>query len=303
MIALLKASRLINLSIVGLTQFIFYYIFFLQYKDNFDLTLYPSLLFPFIAVTILIAAGGYYINDYFDYHSDIVNAKSSKLSNRNTYILAYFIVVIIGWVLSYSIAYVIGRISLSLIYLVAVGLLFLYSSYLKKVALIGNVVVSMFSAFVLLIIIYSEYSVFQNHEWQDLSLGGNAVAIICFYSAYIFILSFLRELIKDIEDVEGDSKIGYNTYPIKVGVRSAKIFSIILSVILLLLGLYWMYFSWENMSNASNYFFVLCILISNIFLPVNIASAKTKIHYNKISRSCKLLMLSGLIYIILIAWT
>ncbi len=302
MIAIIRASRPINLLIVGLTQYLFYNIFFLQYEDTYELSLYPILIFPFIAVTILIAAGGYYINDYFDDQSDRANDKAWKLDSKYSYLSAYFVVFILGWLLSYWIAYRLDRLSLSVIYLVAAGILFLYSSHLKKLPLIGNVVVSVFSAFVLLIIIYSEYAVFQNQGWRYNALSGHAVPLILFYSTFIFVLSFLRELIKDMEDISGDKVSGYRTYPIVAGIQRSKNLSMFLSLTMIIISIVWIYNSYEVLPHIKTFWFLLSIVLPSVFLTFKIFISNDKKAYHNISSGCKLLMFSGLIYIIVIAW-
>ncbi len=302
MIAIIKASRPINLLIVGLTQYLFYNIFFLQYGDAYELSLYPLLIFPFIAVTILIAAGGYFINDYFDDQSDRANDKAWKLDSKHSYLSAYFVVFILGWLLSYWIAYRLDRLSLSIIYLVAAGILFLYSSHLKKLPLIGNVVVSIFSAFVLLVIIYSEYAVFQNRGWRSVALDGHAVSLILFYSTFIFVLSFLRELIKDMEDISGDKVSGYRTYPIVAGIQRSKNLSMFLSLTMIIISIVWIYNSYEVLPHIKTFWFLLSIVLPSVFLTFKIFISNDKKAYHNISSGCKLLMFSGLIYIIVIAW-
>ncbi len=303
MIALFKASRPLNLLIVALTQYLFYFFLFLKPNGSFDLLLSHRLLFTFIVVTVIISACGYYINDYFDYETDQTNLKTDKLSHRGTYLISYFTLFIVGWILSIWIAYEIDKLFLSVIYLIATGLLYLYSSHFKRMPLSGNLIVAIFSAFVIGIILYAELDTVLSDLWQNTVFDGQALQIIFFYLLFIFMLSFIREIIKDIEDIDGDRKLAYRTYPIVVGVKSAKKLSFALTIVLFIIACSWLYYSWFSFSLLLNIWYVISIILPSLYILILIKKSLLKNDFAHISSVCKLLMFSGLIYIIALGWT
>ena len=300
MLSIIQASRPLNLFIVALTQYFFYYLFFINGDSTGSLSLYPNLLYPFIAVTLIITACGYYINDYFDYNSDIDNQKTNKLKHRSNYLSLYFFFLITGFVLAYWIAYSIGRPFLSLIYIIANLLLFLYSSHWKKQVLIGNIIVALFSAFVMLIIVYAEWEVISSIAWQQNTASGEAISIIVFYSAFIFLISMIREMLKDIEDIEGDRAAGYRTLPIINSPEKAQVLSGLNSIILILLMASWYYSLKHIHDTLLSLFFGIAILAPTVLLTIFIFKAQDKKQFHHLSQFCKAIMLSGLIYLILL---
>lgn len=303
LLSILKASRPLNLLIVGLTQFIFYTVLFVSYKDEYQLVLFPRLLIPFIFVTILIASGGYFINDYFDLRSDAYNNKSKSNLGSSTLLSSYFIVFITGWLLSLYIAFFIGDIKLSIIYLISSTVLYLYSSHFKNLPLVGNIIVSLFSVFVLLIMLYVELNVIKQISWQSSAIQGQVIPLIIFYSLIIFVLSLARELIKDVEDYNGDLKAGSITYPIVAGIPKALMLVSFITFTGVVLSFVWLLKYFQFYSHIENSWLILTILIPKIIIIFYIRKADTDKKIHNISTSYKLIMIAGLIYINIIAWT
>jgi 4-hydroxybenzoate polyprenyltransferase len=302
-VSILKASRPLNLLIIGFTQFVFYIVLFASFSDEYDLVLFPNLLLPFIIVTVLISSGGYLINDYFDLSSDAYNSKTKSKLSSSVLLKSYFTILIIGWVLSLYIAYVIGDVKLSIIYLFASAILYLYSSHFKNLPLIGNIIVSIFSVFVLLIILYAESAIIVDSAWQSQALEGRAIPLLVFYSLIIFILSFARELIKDVEDIKGDQEVGSRTYPIVSGIPNALRFVSLITFSGVLIVIIWLIQYFRSYSLIENSWLILTILLPLISIMYYIRKADNQSTVHNLSTAYKLIMVAGLIYINIIAWT
>ncbi|NVM04890.1 MAG: geranylgeranylglycerol-phosphate geranylgeranyltransferase [Candidatus Helarchaeota archaeon] len=169
----------------------------------------------------LICGGGNVLNDYFDAESDMINKPNRPIPSgiicKLDALIFWIIISIIGFSISFFI-------SLNGVFIAATAviLLFLYSSFIKNTILIGNIIISFLTG---LAFIY----------------GGEAVGNI--EGAYIpaifaFLFHFGREIIKDAEDIEGDSAAKLCTFPIKYGIKKSIYFVTAVFVFLSLLTLY-----------------------------------------------------------------
>ena len=260
-----------------------------------------QLIFLFIGVTVLIAAGSYIINDIKDSTADFINKPDkcfvgeTKLSPRTGYIY-YISTILAGAILAVYIAFSIKKPLLFIIYPFAVALLFMYSHSWKRSPLSGNIIVAIFCAFVPAIIWYAE------------SEGMNALQlvnphIVLLFSMYIcfgFLATLAREIIKDLEDIEGDRAAGYQTFPISAGVERAKMLAIFTSIILIS-----SYGLWILALIRLEYWISLTALVAALVLPSIyilkiINRAKSKTDFSNLSKYCKYLLLASLIIFIII---
>jgi len=156
----------------------------------------------------LIASGGYSLNDYFDYRTDFVNKPSRPIPRGDLARAEALLLSIFLTGMGIIIAHFIGRDS-GLVAVCAAILLFFYSYILKRVALIGNLVVSCLCGLVFL--------------YGGLSVGKVTPTLVP--AAFSFLFHLGREILKDVEDLEGDRKTGATTVPIWLGVRTSILFS------------------------------------------------------------------------------
>jgi len=293
----LACLRPINLLIICLTQCLLYHFYFTELDGSLVWTLRPPLIYLFSFITLLIAASGYLINDYFDFDSDLANAKKNRLTDRYAILGYYVVLVVVGFLLSLWFAISLNKPLLSIIYIVAILLLFVYSASWKKKVLIGNVIVALFSSFVMLILIYSERENLPQLKESDHSfIMNNTLA----FAVFAFLISMVREIVKDIEDVKGDKAVGYATLPVKVGVSKAGRVAAFVSFLLLTTLIAWLW------SDDSSHTLLLLYGIFFLVLPCLYLSYRLAFTSNYspaiISKLCKGVMLSGLIFIILIGW-
>jgi len=283
---------------VFVTQLIFYFLFIIPPHKGISYTAYQlesPKIYVFAFVTVLITLGGYLINDYFDIETDKINDKS-RLSPKSL-LLLYFVILFLGFILAFALALALGQPALSLIYLMAVALLYMYSAIWKRQVLIGNVIVSLFTAAVPLILLYAERD---QLDMLNVTSIESTTSSIVFFSAFTFLISMVREIIKDIEDLEGDSAAGYKTLPIVYGIERAKTIAGFYGFVLIGTLLLWQFYSLRFTSdNLLTHLFVFIFLYAPvIFLVVKLLGNSA--HWTSLSQLCKAIMLFGLLLIIII---
>jgi len=226
----------------------------------------------------LVMASGNIINDVFDIEIDRINRPSrplpSGLIKINFALFFYFILVLISLALSLLISQ-----SAFTIVLISHLILFLYSKYLKKVPLIGNITVAFLTGLVFI--------------FGGVAVGNPSAAIIP--ASFAFLINLMREIIKDMEDVEGDRKADVITFPIKFGFQKSKLLILVITIFLVLFTLY----PFLTKLYKIEFFIVVMILVNTILvysLKLLFENHSSK-NLNKISNLLKLNMVFGLIAI------
>ena len=293
LLQLIKAIRPINLLVITLT---FYVLHTLGINS---LELIPgshqiSLKFLTIS-TLLIAAAGYLINDYYDKEIDFINKgnKQNPLS-KQALLTGYIILNITALILSFTFAF---SNYIFWIFPSSIILLWLYSFKLKALPFIGNLIVAILSAAVPFIYL----------SIQEISRGSltnthtYSVDLIIIFSFLAFFSTLARELVKDIE---GDKAQGLKTIPILWGIKTAKFWTIFfLLCTLFILGL---------LIAGIDYFAfnLLSLVIAAIFgvLPLLLSAAKSyqaaeKKHYKQTGNLIKISMFGFLLFIYIYAIT
>jgi len=303
----LKLIRFPNLIIVVLTQYLLQYLILIPAFEKGGLS--PLLdhfhFFLLVLSTLIIAAGGYIINDLEDYEIDLLNKPEKVIINK--FISAknarqlYWGISIFGFLISLYLAFYVDNIPLILIYPIAVFLLYLYSKSLKKSVLWGNLIVSIFCAFVAGLIIFAEReNVFQLNI-KNPEYGSTVLEIFIFYLLFAFFATMFREIVKDIEDVDGDKKLGCSTMPIAWGIPAAKGVALFFAMVFLGILGDWI-FSVEKLEvNAGVVYLVLGVIVPLLFAMLKLLKATTKKEFHFISQLAKYIMLSGILY--LLVWS
>jgi len=258
-----------------------------------------------VMATVFIAAAGYAINDYFDRKVDMVNHPDSvvvgtKIPRRTAMSLnnAFNVMAILA---GFYISRQIGHFNMGFIFVIITGILWFYSSTYKKWFLVGNLIVSVFSALVPFLVLLYEIPLLNN--LPRLSNSDNSVIsmiflYICGYAFFAFFTTLAREIIKDIEDIEGDRSYGRKTLPVVLGVITSKI---VVSVILILLIGSVTYISWfffgDLMSLGYSFIFITTPLVFSVFMLFRANSNKD---FRMTGKLLKVIMLTGLCYCFLI---
>ncbi|MEM6966088.1 MAG: geranylgeranylglycerol-phosphate geranylgeranyltransferase [Bacteroidota bacterium] len=299
----LKLIRFQNLLIVVLTQYLFQYFIIIPALQKAHLS--PLLdhvhFFLFVISTVIIAAGGYIINDITDYEIDILNKPERVIINKNISApnaqKLYWGITVLGFLISLYIAYHIDNLLLVLIYPFAIFLLYVYSKSLKKSVLWGNMIVSVFCAFVAGIVLFAERENVSTLLSIKRGVGKEVIEIFMFYFIFAFLSTMVREIIKDIEDVNGDVQNECKTLPIVYGIPKAKGVATVFGITLLAALVYWIFYRSENGHLEGSLYLVVGIIVPLSMLLVGLLFAQAPHHYQRLSMGAKYLMLSGILYL------
>ncbi|MDT0551674.1 geranylgeranylglycerol-phosphate geranylgeranyltransferase [Urechidicola vernalis] len=250
-------------------------------------------LLNFILLTLgitLISAGGYIYNDIVDIKADHINKPENVyigtyISEKTAYKVS-FIFFLIGNLLGIISAINNNSSNLTIYFFgLALSLVF-YSKYLKSIALIGNLVVALVISSSIFVIPIFEKMEFSSIEFQ----------LISGYALFAFLINFMRELIKDIEDVNGDFKLNYATLPIIIGVKRTRNITIGISIILYI-NLVFLLFQIKGFNEYLFYYSMIVILPTMLYFMYKLYNAKTKKDYSNSSLILKLIMLLGILSI------
>ena len=257
-----------------------------------------------VAATVFITAGGYVINDYFDIKTDLINKGkvivSTKIPRRQA-MMWHNIFNIAGVSAGFYISWKAGYIWLGALFLIVSGLLYFYSASYKRQFLIGNIVVAILTALVpLLVVLYEWPALYKYYAINAITLPEfNFIFYwIGGFALFAFLTTLTREIIKDIEDFEGDAAYGRNTVPVVIGVLSSKIVSVSLIIItIVLLFLTWYFFINDAIT--------LIYLSAAIVLPLLYVIFKVVISQNRkqlhsASSFMKIVMLTGILYSVVV---
>lgn len=315
----LKLIRFPNLLILAFTQYVIRWFMLAPYiaKNRFELD-YSVIRFQitefdfFLLVlsTVLIAAAGYIINDYFDIRIDEVNRPATNLVGktikRRVAIVAHTAMNILGVLLGLWISWKYDMFRAgSFIYLAAPALLWFYSTSLKRQFLIGNIVIALLSSLIpLLGVIYELTAIsraFPTLVQQRILQLDLPLTFALGYTLFAFLVSLIREVVKDIEDYEGDMEYGCKTLPIVLGINRAKWVVTGLAVGLMSALIYIQYAWWE-LEQWSFFMYVLVLLqIPVIYLIYRNQTAKGKKDWKFLSALLKYIMIAGVSFLFLYA--
>lgn len=302
--AFIKMIRLPNLFFIVLTQILFH-------VAVLDKILFPIGMRPVIdgwdflllsLASVLIAAAGYIINDYFDINIDQVNKPKGNVVDtvvsRRWAMAWHFILSGLGLLLSAVISWRTGLWYILLGNFGCVLLLFGYSVSLKRKLLIGNIVIALLSAWVILVICFSQIGMPFRGIAEVNEESNKIIRIGILYAAFAFISTVIREAIKDIEDMQGDAKYGCRTMPIVWGVNATKVYVavwlVVILALLVVLQVYVFRFGWW----AAMAYSIVFIIAPFVFIFLRLFKATTQKDYHQLSNWTKLVMLSGLLSMI-----
>jgi 4-hydroxybenzoate polyprenyltransferase len=308
-IAFLKLVRIENLIMIALTQILLRYFVLQKVLNQYGiaLELNDTLFFLVVLSTVLIAAAGYIINDYFDMKTDLINHPETvvvgKIIKRRLAIILHITFTLVGVIIGMYAALKTGYLRLAIFHIVAAGLLWFYSTNFKRQLLIGNIVVSILTAAVAFMPFVYEMGLMQKIHPGFAQMNKDAV-LSCFkitfiFSLFAFITSFAREMIKDMEDYKGDAATGGHTMPIVWGMHSSKLnvfFLIVISVILLLFVIYNTFKFYRIIINVNTIYIFLGLILPLTILALLTLKAKESKQFKNASLLLKLIMLTGLAY-------
>ncbi|WP_299101020.1 geranylgeranylglycerol-phosphate geranylgeranyltransferase [uncultured Winogradskyella sp.] len=302
MIHILNLIRWKNLLMIAFMQYLIKYALLIPFQESHGVTISLSHFNFFLLVlsTILIAAGGYVINDINDIETDRIN-KPSKLivtkniSEKDAYSL-FMAFNIIGVGLGFYLTYGIGKTSFFAIFFIASALLYIYSTSLKQIAVVGNIVVSIVVA--LSIVLVGVFELIPAMNVNNEAVQTTFINIIKDYAIFAFLINLVREMVKDIEDIEGDKKTEIQTLPVLLGkTKSNKIVFIISLLPILSITYYVITYLFKQLPVVG--YFLILVIAPLIYASIKLFNAKEKSEYKQISLIYKLVMLTGMLSLIL----
>lgn len=260
-----------------------------------------------IISTVFVAAGGNIINDYFDRAADAIN-KPNKVLVGNVFTesetkLFYIVTTAFGLICSIAASIIISRWALCLIVIAEIGLLYFYSARYKAVPLFGNFLVS-FSTAMVVVIVWLYDILFYMNDFVTFARIEPIMDYMCLfvfaYALFAFVASMVREVVKDLQDCEGDRRCGCETMPVKWGVGVAKGVAIALTIILLCMAVWWQYVMYNYNMDAGSVILLFVVDILCVALVMQIINAKETKQYAVASVMAKIIMLVGILSMILI---
>ncbi len=309
-----KLIRAKNLLIIAFTQYLMRYaIIFPMLKARGYESQFSDLNFFLLVIsTMILAAAGYVINDYFDTKTDLLNRPKTvvvgKHIKRRSVMTAHIILNIIGIVIGFYISWQIHLWKLVYIYILVTGLLWFYSASYQKMFLVGNVIVALLTALVPLMTVLYEIPPL-NAKYFDvlLRLDDNFYKMffwVAGFSAFAFITTLNREIIKDVEDFEGDNAYGSRSLPVVWGINNSKIVTVTLSFITII-SILFTYFNYIHIPQAIDYvsivYIIVFLIIPTFFLAFKIIKAQNSKDWEVVGNISKLIMLFGILYS-LVVW-
>lgn len=252
---------------------------------------------------MLIAAAGYIINDYFDQNIDTINKPArvivTRVINRRWVLLWHVLLSLLAITLSFYVDANTSSKIAGISAIICVVLLFLYSTTLKKKLLMGNILVSSLAAFSIVALTWFEGNqFFLLHARNSRSEIGQIFWFTVLYAGFAFIISLIREVVKDMEDVEGDRKYGCKTMPIVWGLTVSKVFVsvwlivliailFIIEIFVLQFGLWW-----------SAVYCIVLIIVPLLWVFRKLFVARSSKDFHLLSTVIKMTMLTGIISMI-----
>ena len=252
--------------------------------------------------TVLIAAGGYVINDIQDVGIDLINKPDEIVISREIRIKRaynlYYLLTLGGLLLGLYVGYRVGDWKLGIVHFIVAGLLWFYATGLKKTLLLGNLVVAITSALVVLVIGLYEVTL---HPDNILFIGGlNAKPIYHFilvYTFFAFVMTLIREIVKDLEDMKGDEAFGSQSLPISKGVQFSKWTVAVVVAGSLVALTYLLQHFYRTSDWIIFYYGLLAIGLPILIFTIFLFKSKTKKQYHNLSTILKVIMLIGILYI------
>ena len=299
-VSFLKLIRYQNLLMLAFMQLIFRYGFFKI--QNIPLALADWQYLLLVLSTVLIAAGGYVINNIFDQNTDAINKPDrvvvgKSISETQAYNL-YIGLTVTGVAIGFYVSNVIDKPGFASLFILIAATLYLYATSLKQMMLIGNIVVALLLSFSVIIIgIFDLYPVTGIENQQQMGL---LFSILMDYAIFALMINLLREIVKDIEDTDGDYNQGMSTLPIAIGKSKTGKIVFGLSFIPLFFILFYIHKYLIELLFVTIYL-LLFVVGPLIFFTVKIWTATTKKELRILSGILKWIMLFGILSVIVIS--
>jgi 4-hydroxybenzoate polyprenyltransferase len=272
--------------------------------------IFPDTQLPYfimlMAASVLIAAGGYIINDYFDVQIDAVNKPERVLVNRvvkrRWAILWHLVFSITGIVLSAYIGYKMRSYTIAFGNVLCVVLLWFYSTTFKRQLLTGNIIISALTAWVIIVLyFFAGARIIGDGNWGDAAYPFDIRRLFKFtfiYAGFAFIISLIREVVKDLEDLEGDARYNCRTMPVVWGVPASKVFVGVWLIVLVVALTVILFYALKNGWYAGAIYGFIAVELPLLFILFGLKKAVQASDYHRLSNQIKWVMFAGILSMI-----
>ncbi len=282
-------------------QLVFRYLFLEQ--SYVDLALSDFNYILLVIATVCVAAGGYVINNIMDQETDeiakpqnrVVGVSISETVAYNWYIGLTIVGVGIGFYLSN----VIYKPTFASMFILVATLLYMYATSFKQIPLLGNVVVALLLS--TSIIIIGLFDILPAIDADNRFRMKEAFSILMDYAIFAFIINLIREIVKDLEDMDGDYQSGINTLPITIGIPKTKIIVGILTVISIGMLAYYINSNLFELDYVI-YYTMVFIIGPLIYFGVKLMNAETKKQLHHLSLVLKIILFFGILSVAIIVF-
>ena len=303
--AFFRLIRVLNLLFIVITQALFQYSIVIPMMSRSPHSpALPVNLFGLLSLSsVLIAAAGYIINDYFDLNIDRINKPGrivvEKVIKRRWAIIWHWVLSFCGVVLGFYVGWKAGAIWLGFANLGCVIALWFYSTTFKKKLLAGNIIISLLTAWVVMVVGFvTHYRMITDIPFYGTENASRLLRFTFLYAGFAFIICLVREVVKDIEDMAGDEKYGCRTMPIVWGVHVSKVFAstwlAVLTAALFIVFAYVLQFRWW-LTAAYCFLFVIVPLL---FMLRRLFKAESSKDFHQLSNMIKMVMFTGILSMI-----
>jgi 4-hydroxybenzoate polyprenyltransferase len=303
----LKLVRLPNLVFILLTQVLFFYgvVEPVLFGGAYMPREFRILFYLLCLASVLIAAAGYIINDYFDLNIDLVNKPKrlvvDKTVSRRWAIFFHMVFSMAGILISFYIGLQSNNWFIGFANLICVIVLWFYSTTFKKKLLSGNILISILTAWTVLVVYFFTINYMGGlfSEQTTAEASQKLFRLSLLYTSFAFIITLIREVVKDVEDMEGDRKYGCKTMPIVWGVDFSRIFVIIWMVILLALLLIVLIYIFQFFMWIPALYISFLIIVPATYTLFQLMKSSTPKDFSRLSKWIKYVMLAGILSMIL----
>ena len=307
--AYLNLVRYKNLIIIILMQVLLRYGLIIPILTKYGIT--PALsginFFLLILATVLLAASGNVINDYFDLRTDKINRPENvivgKKVKRRVALLLHVLFSFAGVFIGLYLAYITRKENYVFLFVFIPAILWAYSTSLKKQFLIGNLTIALLTAIVPYLVVSLEFAALEQVHGREI-VNTTACSLAWFWTTgfafFAFITNLTREIIKDIQDIEGDKAVGCKTLPVEMGIPYSKAVVSVLSLASVIVV--WLIYFFIKDLKAIPYsaeYLLIFITLPYLYLTYLTISLKEPRDFKKASNICKWIMLFGVLFIIM----
>lgn len=288
--------RFPNLLMIIFTQVLVKYHLFKPF--GLDVTLTDFNFALLVISMVCLAAAGNIINDIYDRKTDAIN-KSQKLiiGNHISEKVAYnmfFILNILGVGIGFYLSNLVGKPSFTALFILPSAFLYFYATQIKGTVLVGNLVVSIMVAMIIMMV--GIFDLVPAITPENRLTQKVIFSILIDYAIFAFLLNFLREMVKDQEDIKGDYNAGYQTLPVILGRERTNKIIFLVALLPLAGALYYIYnYLFEN--RFAVLYALICVVGPLLYFLVKITTAHSKKHYQHLSLLLKLVLATGLVSI------